>query len=145
MEAVQDGLRAGMVDAAAAGRPIVVNSGSLALRDQHEMMRKGYSIVSTPDGPQGPQYELKTGVMLMARVGKVPIVPVSCAADRAWYLDRWDRFMIPKPFARVVIGVGEPYEIPAGTRMDEIEPHRLAVQERVMSLMQECEDRLDAN
>ncbi len=120
-------------------------SGALALRDQHEMMRKGFSIVSTPDGPQGPQHELKTGVMLMARVGKVPIVPVSCAADRAWYLNRWDRFMIPKPFARVVVGIGEPYEIPAGTRMDEIEPHRLAVQERVMSLMKECEARLDAD
>ena len=120
-------------------------SGALALRDQHAMMKKGYSIVTTPDGPQGPPYELKTGVMLMARVGNVPIVPVSCAADRAWYLNRWDRFMVPKPFARVVIGVGEPYTIPPGTRMDEIEPHRLAVQRRVMSLMKECEKKLQAD
>ena len=120
-------------------------SGALALRDQHEMMKKGYSIVTTPDGPQGPQYELKTGVMVMARVGSVPIIPVSCAADRAWYLDRWDRFMIPKPFSRVVIGVGEPYVIPHGTRLDDMEPHRLNVQQRVMSLMQECEDRLEAD
>ena len=117
-------------------------SGALALRDQHEMMKKGYSIVTTPDGPQGPQHELKTGVMVMARVGNVPIVPVSCAADRAWYLRRWDRFMIPKPFARVVIGVGEPYLVPRETRLDDIEPHRLAVQERVRSLMQECEAKL---
>ena len=109
------------------------------------MMKRGYSIVTTPDGPQGPQHELKTGVMVMARVGGVPIIPVSCAADRAWYLDRWDKFMIPKPFARVVIGVGEPYEIPRETRMDEIEPHRLNVQERVRSLMKECEDRLKAD
>ena len=107
-------------------------SGALALRDQHAMMKKGYSIVTTPDGPQGPPYELKTGVMLMARVGNVPIVPVSCAADRAWYLNRWDRFMVPKPFARVVIGVGEPYTIPPGTR-------------RVMSLMKECEKKLQAD
>ena len=117
-------------------------SGALALRDQQAMMRKGYSIVTTPDGPQGPQHELKTGIVVMARVGKIPIVPVSCAADRAWYLDRWDRFMIPKPFARVVIGVGEPYLIPKETRMDELEPHRLAVQERVRSLMKECESKL---
>jgi lysophospholipid acyltransferase (LPLAT)-like uncharacterized protein len=120
-------------------------SGALALRDQHAMMKKGYSIVTTPDGPQGPQHELKTGVMVMARVGSVPIIPVSCAADRAWYLDRWDHFMIPKPFSRVVIGVGEPYVIPRETRMDEIEPHRLNVQQRVMSLMKECEDRLHAD
>jgi len=120
-------------------------SGALALRDQHAMMKKGYSIVTTPDGPQGPQHELKTGVMVMARVGSVPIIPVSCAADRAWHLDSWDSFMIPKPFSRVVIGVGEPYAIPRETRLDDIEPHRLNVQQRVMSLMQECEDRLNAD
>ena len=119
-------------------------SGALALRDQHGMMKKGYSIVTTPDGPQGPSYEIKTGVMVMARVGGVPILPVSCAADRAWYLDRWDRFMIPKPFSRVVLAIGEPYTIPRDSRLDDIEQHRLNVQQRVMSLMQECEDTLRA-
>ena len=120
-------------------------SGALALRDQHEMMKKGYSIVTTPDGPGGPKYEIKTGVMVMARVGGVPILPVSCAADRAWFLDRWDHFMIPKPFSRVVLGIGEPYLIPREVRLDEIEPHRLNVQQAVMSLMAQCEDRLKSD
>lgn len=120
-------------------------SGALALRDQNAMMRKGYSIVTLADGPQGPKYEIKTGVVVMARVGGIPLVPVSCAADRAWYLDRWDNFMIPKPFARIVLGVGEPYSIPRETRLSEIEPHRLNVQRAVMSLMRECEDRLQAD
>ena len=117
-------------------------SGSLALRDQHAMMKKGFSIVTTPDGPQGPKYELKTGVMVMARIGGVPIVPVACAAKRAWYLDRWDSFMVPKPFSGVAVAVGKPYHIPAGTPLNEIEPHRLIVQRAVMSLMQDCEDQL---
>jgi len=117
-------------------------SGSLALRDQHAMMKKGFSIVTTPDGPQGPRYELKTGVMVMARIGGVPVVPVACAAERAWYLDRWDSFMVPKPFSRVSVAIGEPYHIPAGTPLNDIEPHRLNVQRAVMSLMQECEDQL---
>jgi len=119
-------------------------SGALALRDQHAMMKKGYSIVTLADGPLGPKYEMKSGVMVMARVGGIPILPVSCAADRAWYLRRWDDFMIPKPFSRIVLGVGEPYTIPPGTRLDDIEPHRLNVQQAVMSLMGECEDRLKA-
>lgn len=117
-------------------------SGSLALRDQHAMMKKGYSIVTTADGPRGPKYEIKTGVVVMARVGGVPVLPVACAAERAWYLDRWDDFMIPKPFTRVVVGIGEPYTIPREVRLDKIEPHRLNVQEAVMSLMRQCEDRL---
>lgn len=119
-------------------------SGALALRDQHAMMKRGYSIVSLADGPNGPKYEMKSGVMVMARVGGIPILPVSCAADRAWYLRRWDDFMIPKPFSRIVLGVGEPYAIPPGTKLDDIEPHRLNVQQAVMSLMGECEARLKA-
>jgi lysophospholipid acyltransferase (LPLAT)-like uncharacterized protein len=118
-------------------------SGALALRDQQRMLRDGYSIVTTADGPRGPKYEFKSGTVLMARIAGVPIVPIACAADRAWYLKRWDNFMIPKPFARVVVAVGEPYLVSRDVRLDEIEPHRLNVQRRVMSLMQQCEEALD--
>jgi lysophospholipid acyltransferase (LPLAT)-like uncharacterized protein len=120
-------------------------SGALALRDQQRMMRNGYSIVTTADGPRGPQHEFKAGTVLMARIAGVPIVPIGCAADRAWYLEkRWDRFMIPKPFARIVIAIGEPVPVPRSIPVDELEPVRLNVQEAVMSLMEESEDMLRA-
>jgi hypothetical protein len=115
------------------------HSGALALRDMQGMMKRGYSIVTTADGPRGPKYEFKAGAILMARIAAVPILPIACAANRAWYLDRWDNFMIPKPFARVVIGIGEPYSVPPDVPLDEIEPHRQNVQEAVMSLMRQCE------
>jgi lysophospholipid acyltransferase (LPLAT)-like uncharacterized protein len=114
-------------------------SGALALRDMHGMMKRGYSIITTADGPRGPKYEFKAGAILMARIAAVPIIPIACAANRAWYLDRWDNFMIPKPFAHVVIGIGEPYSVPPDVPLDEIEPHRQNVQDAVMSLMRECE------
>ncbi len=117
-------------------------SGALALRDMHRMLKSGFSIVTTADGPRGPKYEFKMGAVLMARIAHVPIVPIGCAAERAWYLDRWDDFMIPKPFTRIVVAVGAPYEIPAGTPTNALEPHRLAVQEAVMSLMRESEEYL---
>ena len=117
-------------------------SGALALRDMQAMMKQGYSIVTTADGPRGPQYEFKAGAVLMARIGGVPIVPVACAADRAWYLDRWDRFMVPKPFARVALAVGEPYAIGRDVPLDGIEPHRENIQAAVMSLMVDCERAL---
>jgi lysophospholipid acyltransferase (LPLAT)-like uncharacterized protein len=72
----------------------------------------------------------------------VPIIPIGCAAERAWYLKRWDDFMIPKPFSRIVLAIGKPYTIPAKTPLDELEPHREAVQEAVMSLMRESESIL---
>jgi lysophospholipid acyltransferase (LPLAT)-like uncharacterized protein len=117
-------------------------SGALALRDMQRMMKNGYSIVTTADGPRGPKYEFKMGAILMARIAGVPIIPVGCAADRAWYLDRWDDFMVPKPFSRVVLAIGAPYDIPSDAPLDNLEPHRLAVQEAVMSLMRESEQVL---
>ena len=118
-------------------------SGALALRDMQKLMRDGYSIVTTADGPRGPQYEFKAGALLMARIAGVPIIPMACAADRAWYLDRWDRFMVPKPFARVALAIGEPYPVSRDVPLDQIEPHRENVQAAVMSLMKDCENALE--
>jgi lysophospholipid acyltransferase (LPLAT)-like uncharacterized protein len=117
-------------------------SGTLALRDMQKMMKNGYSIVTTADGPRGPRYEFKPGTVLMARVAGVPIVPLACAADRFWTLRRWDNFMIPKPFARVVCGIGKPWPIGADVPLDALEPRRLAVQAAVMTLMGDCEASL---
>ena len=117
-------------------------SGALALRDMQRMMKNGYSIVTTADGPRGPQYEIKMGAVLMARVACVPVVPVAFAAEKAWYLNRWDRFVIPKPFSRVVMAIGKPIEITSDIPLDKLEPQRLLVQEAVMSLMRESEESL---
>ena len=120
-------------------------SGALALRDQQQMMKSGYSIVTTADGPRGPKYEFKAGTVLMARVAGVPIIPIGCAADRAWYLRRWDDFMIPKPFARIAIAIGEPVPVPREIALDALEPVRLNVQEAVMSLMRDSEQALETD
>lgn len=117
-------------------------SGALALRDMQRMMKNGFSIVTTADGPRGPKYEFKLGAILMARIAGVPVIPIGCAADRAWYLDRWDDFMVPKPFARIVLAIGTPYPVPADAPLDGLEIHRIAVQEAVMSLMADSETAL---
>jgi lysophospholipid acyltransferase (LPLAT)-like uncharacterized protein len=117
-------------------------SGALALRDMQAMMKRGYSIVTTADGPRGPKYEIKAGMIVMARIGGVPVLPIACAASRVWELKRWDDFMIPLPFSRVVLAIGAPYTIPPDVPLDAIEPHRLNVQEAVMSLMRQSEERL---
>lgn len=120
-------------------------SGALALRDMQSMMKNGYSIITTADGPQGPKYEIKSGFLVMAKIGKVPVLPIACAAASKGELDRWDRFMIPWPFSRVVYAIGEPYTIPKDVALDDLEPHRLNVQQTVMSLMRQSEDTLQSD
>ena len=68
----------------------------------------------TPDGPRGPRRELKPGVVAAAQRGGATIIPVHAEASRAWRLHSWDRFMIPKPAARVIIRYGRPFEVGPG-------------------------------
>jgi len=117
-------------------------TGALAMRDIHKVMKNGTSIVTAADGPLGPKYEFKAGVVLMSRIGSAPMIPVACAADRAWHLNRWDDFMIPKPFARIVLAIGEPHPVPSGSSMEELESHRMAMQSALMALMDESKEAL---
>ncbi|MGH8221726.1 MAG: lysophospholipid acyltransferase family protein [Woeseiaceae bacterium] len=120
------------------------NTGALVLRDMHALFRRGVSVVSVPDGPNGPKGVFKAGVVLMARIAGVPLVPIACAADRAWYLKRWDDFMIPRPFARVVLAIGEPVSVPRNTPVDRLEEYRLTMQNALNALTEQSEDALGA-
>jgi lysophospholipid acyltransferase (LPLAT)-like uncharacterized protein len=77
-------------------------------------LQAGYAVAFTPDGPRGPRRELKPGVVAAAQRGGGIVVPLHAEADRAWRLDSWDRFMIPKPGARVRIVYGRPFEVAPG-------------------------------
>jgi lysophospholipid acyltransferase (LPLAT)-like uncharacterized protein len=77
-------------------------------------LQAGHAVAFTPDGPRGPRRELKPGVVAAAQRGGGVIVPIHARADRAWRLDSWDRFLIPKPGARVTVSYGRPFEVPAG-------------------------------
>lgn len=72
-------------------------------------LRGGRSIAFTPDGPRGPARVPQPGVFVAAHRAQTVIVPMSMHADRAWHLRSWDRYAIPKPFARVVVTMGEPF------------------------------------
>lgn len=67
----------------------------------------------TPDGPRGPRGSVKRGLIHLAAQGDWPIIPMGFATNRAWRLKSWDRFTIPKPFARVTCTLGDPLEIPS--------------------------------
>jgi len=88
--------------------------GARALLGAVRQLQAGRSVAFTPDGPRGPRRELKPGVVAAAQRGGGVIVPVYAEADRAWRLHSWDRFMIPKPLARVRITYGCPFEVAEG-------------------------------
>ena len=77
-------------------------------------LQAGHVVAFTPDGPRGPRRELKPGVVAAAQRGGGVIVPLHAEADRAWRLHSWDRFLIPKPGARVRVIYGRPFEVAPG-------------------------------
>lgn len=80
-----------------------------ALVECRRRLRDGVVLGITPDGPRGPRYELAPGVVQLARVAGVPIIPLHITAPQRWELRSWDRFQIPKPFSRITVTLGPPF------------------------------------
>jgi lysophospholipid acyltransferase (LPLAT)-like uncharacterized protein len=65
----------------------------------------------TPDGPRGPRHEFKVGAVVAAARAGVPLVlcRLEASADAFWRFERaWDKFCLPKPFARLRLQFSEP-------------------------------------
>jgi lysophospholipid acyltransferase (LPLAT)-like uncharacterized protein len=90
------------------------HTGARALRDYYQALaHDGISPAITPDGPRGPPLKFKPGAILLAQISQRPMIPMAYAASRCWRV-QWDRFVIPKPWARVAIVVGPPVYVAKG-------------------------------
>lgn len=78
-------------------------------------LQAGHEVAITPDGPRGPPTTFAPGALVAAQRSDSFILPVAASADRAWRLRSWDRFMIPKPFARVTVAYATPAKVLATT------------------------------
>jgi lysophospholipid acyltransferase (LPLAT)-like uncharacterized protein len=97
------------------------HTGARALRDYYQaLVKENISPVITPDGPRGPRFQFKPGALLLAQMSGRPILPLAYAASRAWLI-KWDKFVVPKPFARIVIAIGEPVYVPRVTDAASLE------------------------
>jgi hypothetical protein len=75
-------------------------AGLLALQD---VLAKGEAVIFTADGPRGPIYRTKMGPVKLAQMTQEEIGSFYLLPERAWVLNSWDRFLIPKPFSRVIV------------------------------------------
>lgn len=87
--------------------------GDRALISLARELQAGKEVAVTPDGPKGPAGKFAPGALVAAQRSDSFILPVGVGVDRAWRLRSWDRFTIPKPFARVTIAYGEPTKVSA--------------------------------
>ena len=88
--------------------------GPRALLGAVRSLEDGCPVAITPDGPKGPRRELKPGVIQAAQRADALVVPLHALATPVWRVGSWDRMVIPKPRAQVLVGYGEPFRIDAG-------------------------------
>lgn len=92
-------------------------AGMLSLRD---VLAKGDPVVFTADGPRGPIYQTKIGPVKLAQMTGEPIGSFYLLPERAWVMKSWDRFMVPKPFSRVVVSWAREVRVPAADASPEV-------------------------
>lgn len=112
-------------------------SGLLALQRQ---LKTGCSIAMAIDGPRGPAFVAKPGIVVLARASGLPIVPVTVGVQPRWVLSRsWDQFLIPRPFSRAFVAFGTPIHVSRACSSSEIQSITNALSIGLRSLTEEVD------
>lgn len=114
--------------------------GDRALLGMVDGLRKGKRVAISVDGPRGPVYEVKPGVVYLAGKLNKPIVPVAVSVKRRWILSKiWDQFMLPVPFTSGVVIYGQPVVV-NGIADGELEAKRQELQNSLNRLTKEADE-----
>ncbi len=102
--------------------------GARALLELRRLVEAGHTVAFTIDGPRGPKYVAKPGPVLLAKSTQKPMLAFHFAVDRAWTLNTWDDFLIPKPFARVLLRVSRYMWVPHNADEAAMQRHHQELQ-----------------
>ena len=89
-----------------------------------QVIERGQPAIFTADGPRGPIYQTKMGPVKLAQLTGAPIGAFHLEPQRAWVLRSWDRFLIPKPFTRIVVSWARVTRVSTNLPPEEFEPKR---------------------
>ncbi len=94
-------------------RPFVVRGsstrgGSRAFKALVRRIEEGMDCIITPDGPVGPRYQIQPGIIALARMTGLPIIPAGYWSSRSKTFSTWDGFILSLPFGRTTYVFGEP-------------------------------------
>lgn len=114
--------------------------GRGASRQLVKLIRSGSHVVITPDGPRGPLYVCKVGVIKLAQLTGAPIYPIAFSASSSWAFSSWDKMILPKPFSKIRYALTHPIRVPQGELTDaEVEEYRVKVEEGLCRVTEEVD------
>ena len=106
--------------------------GKEALAVMVQDLAQNQAALHIVDGPRGPKAVIKAGLIRLAQLSKAAIIPVYISVDRAWVTRSWDRFLIPKPFSRVLVRFGKPIDVPEQMDSEAFESLRREVEKKMI-------------
>ena len=108
--------------------------GPQALLELTGWAERGYDLAITPDGPRGPRYVVQPGIIALAQITGLPIIPAS--ENLGWKIQAksWDRFQIPLPFSRCEMIFGQPIRVPRQASDAEREALRQELERTLKSI-----------
>jgi hypothetical protein len=89
-----------------------------------QVIESGAPAIFTADGPRGPIYRTKMGPIKLAQMTGAPIGCFHLEPEHAWTMRSWDRFLVPRPFTRIVVSWGPWTRLPSNLSPEEFEPKR---------------------
>jgi lysophospholipid acyltransferase (LPLAT)-like uncharacterized protein len=108
--------------------------GPQALVELNGWAERGYDLAITPDGPRGPRYVAQEGVLALAQVTGLPIIPASYYLGWKVQAKSWDRFQIPLPFSVCEVMIGKPVRIPREASDEERETLRQQLEQTLREI-----------
>ncbi len=106
-------------------------------------LKDGAPLGVAPDGPRGPARRVHPGVVYLAQRSGLPIVPLASASAPCWRARSWDRFTVPLPLSRCVVGYAEPLWVPADARGEAIENLRAELESRLNALQRKLDSMVE--
>ncbi len=96
--------------------------GTAASLELLEKLKEGNSVGIMVDGPRGPKGKVKDGIINIAKLSGVPIVPVAWTSeDKTFFtFNTWDKFNVPIGPCKTVALYGDPIYIPADITKEDM-------------------------
>ena len=113
--------------------------GRKALDEMVPFVQKGYNAALASDGPTGPAYRSKMGIVSLAQKTGHPIQASMWSCDKYWVLRSWDRTLIPKPFSRIVLIFSEPIHLEKGAAPEACEEARKTLDKQLNTMMYQAD------
>ena len=110
--------------------------GASAILQLTDVLASGRDVVITPDGPRGPAYELGPGIIFLAQKSGAAVLPVNMEYSSCWRLKSWDRFILPRPFSKVRVIIGQSHHVRSTSTPEEFDTERLRLQGVMMALVE---------